>query len=84
MDWIWDKESFTYKLQDTVETAPDQYGDYIFHVRRIFDPDGKYMTTIVDIKSKVLRDCLQEVIGDIKGVSLVDETPKMDPQLLFL
>jgi hypothetical protein len=38
----------------------------------------------VDIKSKALRECLQSVIGNPKGISLVDETPKLDPNILFL
>lgn len=85
VDWIWDNSLYTYKLQDTTEmTADSQYNEYIFHVRRTFDCEGKYRQTYVDIKSKLLRECLQDVIGNIKGISLVDETPKLDPNLLFL
>ncbi|EEY22350.1 conserved hypothetical protein [Verticillium alfalfae VaMs.102] len=39
-------------------------------IRRVFDFEGKYKSTTVDVKSKLLRECLQDVIGNIKGVSL--------------
>lgn len=85
VDQVWDDKIHNYKLQDTAERTVDaQYDEFIFHVRRTFDWEGKYKATIVDIKSKFLRECLQDVIGDIKGISLVDDTPKLDPNMLFL
>ncbi|KAG7288244.1 hypothetical protein NEMBOFW57_007775 [Staphylotrichum longicolle] len=85
VDQVWDDAIHNYKLQDTAERTVDaQYDEFIFHVRRTFDWEGKYKATIVDIKSKLLRECLQDVIGDIKGISLVDDTPKLDPNMLFL
>jgi hypothetical protein len=85
VDQVWDDSIHNYKLQDTAEGTVDaKYEEFIFHVRRTFDWEGKYKATIVDIKSKLLRECLQDVIGDIKGVSLVDDTPKLDPNMLFL
>jgi hypothetical protein len=38
----------------------------------------------VDIKSKLLKEALNEVMDGVKGVSLVEETPQVDPNLLFL
>ncbi|KAK3311025.1 uncharacterized protein B0T15DRAFT_489657 [Chaetomium strumarium] len=85
VDQVWDDTIHNYKLQDTAEGIVDaQYDEFIFHVRRTFDWEGKYKATIVDIKSKLLRECLQDVMGAIKGVSLVDDTPKLDPNVLFL
>ncbi|KAK0742028.1 hypothetical protein B0T21DRAFT_381752 [Apiosordaria backusii] len=85
VDQVWDNSIHNYKLQDTAEGSVDsQYHDFLFHVRRTFDWEGKYKATIVDIKSKPLRECLQDVMGNIKGVSLVESTPKLDPNLLFL
>ena len=85
VDQVWDSTIHNYKLQDTAEGSTDaEYEGYAFHVRRTFDWEGKYKQTLVDIKSKILRDTLQEVMGDIKGVSLVEEAPKLDPNLLFL
>lgn len=85
VDWVWDTDRYTYKLQDTAKASTDsQYEGYVFHVRRTFDHEGKYRKTFVDIKSKLLRECLQDVIKNINGVSLVDEIPKLDPNMLFL
>ncbi|KAK4150766.1 hypothetical protein C8A00DRAFT_45912 [Chaetomidium leptoderma] len=85
VDQVWDDAIHNYKLQDTAEGTVDaQYDEFIFHVRRTFNWEGKFKATIVDIKSKLLRECLQDVIGDIKGISLVDDTPKLDPNMLFL
>ncbi|KAI5861500.1 hypothetical protein GGS23DRAFT_611485 [Durotheca rogersii] len=85
VDQVWDSQIHNYKLQDTAEDPSNsQYDEYLFHVRRTFDWEGKYKTTIVDVKSKQLREALQDVIGNVKGVSLVEETPKLDPKMLFL
>lgn len=85
VDQVWDNTIHNFKLQDTAKCAKEtKYSGFCFHVRRTFDWEGKYKTTVVDIKSKLLRECLQDVIGSIKGVSLVDETPKLDPNILFL
>ncbi|KLU82438.1 AAA family ATPase [Magnaporthiopsis poae ATCC 64411] len=85
VDQVWDNNIHAYKLQDTAETSTDaQYDEYLFHVRRSFDWEGKFKHTFIDIKSKLLRECLQDVMGNIKGVSLVEDTPKLDPNMLFL
>lgn len=85
VDQVWDNSIHNYKLQDTADTSSDsQYEDFLFHIRRTFDWEGKHKATYADIKSKLLRECLQEVMGNLKGVSLVEETPKLDPNLLFL
>ena len=85
VEQVWDNSIHNYKLQDTAEsTADNMYEDYLFHVRRNFDWEGKYKATFIDIKSKLLRECLQDVMGNIKGVSLVEDTPKLDPNMLFL
>ncbi|KAF5613114.1 TOB3 (member of AAA-ATPase family) [Fusarium subglutinans] len=85
VDQVWDNSIHNFKLQDTADTDTDsQYDEYIFHVRRKFDWEGKHVATVVDIKSKLLRECLQDVIGNADGISLVDETPKINPEVLFL
>jgi ATPase family associated with various cellular activities (AAA) len=38
----------------------------------------------VDIKSHYLRDALQEIMKDVKAVSLVENQPTIDPNMLFL
>jgi hypothetical protein len=73
---VWDSSIHNYKLTDTNEDADaDEYDQYIFTVRRKFDWEGKYKDTVVDIKSKPLKEALNEVMDGVKGVSLVEETP---------
>lgn len=43
-----------------------------------------FQATVVDIKSKLLKEALNDVMDGVKGVSLVEETPTVDPNLLFL
>lgn len=74
-----------YKLTDTKEDQDAAvYDQYVFNVRRRFDWEGKYRSTVVDIKSKLLREALNTVMDGVKGISLVEETPAVDPNLLFL
>ncbi|EMD62473.1 hypothetical protein COCSADRAFT_146272 [Bipolaris sorokiniana ND90Pr] len=68
-----------------VESSSDQKGEFdcIFTVRRRLDWQGKYIETRVDIKSKTLRNTLQDVLKDCKSISLVENTPQLDPRTLF-
>lgn len=85
VDQLWDSTIHNYKLTDTAEDEESsEYDQYLFNVRRTFDWEGKYKTTVVDIKSKLLKEALNEVMDGVKGVSLVEETPTVDPNLLFL
>ena len=55
-----------YKLTDTKEDQDAAvYDQYVFNVRRRFDWEGKYRSTVVDIKSKPLREALNTVMDEI-------------------
>lgn len=86
VDFVWDTATLCYKIRDTVDaqSQDDEEDDNIFLVRRTFDTQGRYRQTFVDIRSKLLRECLKETIGEVKGVTLVEEIPKLDPDFLFL
>ena len=76
MTIVWDTSIHDYKLTDTAEYEDgDEYDQYIFTVRRKFDWEGKYTDTVIDIRSKILREVLASVMDGVKGVSLVEETP---------
>lgn len=62
----------------------NEWDQYLFTVRRKFDWDNKYVETVVDLKSKYIRDALAKVMDGVKGVSLVQETAVVDPNMLFL
>lgn len=61
-----------------------EWDQYIFTVRRKFTWENEYLDTVVDIKSKPLRDALAKVMDGVKGVSLVQEPAVVDPNMLFL
>lgn len=82
---VWDNSIHNYRLSETVDDpATNEWDQYIFTVRRRFDWDNRYMETVVDIKSKPLRDALAKIMDGVKGVSLVQETAVVDPNMLFL
>ena len=85
VDQLWDSSIHNYKLTETVDDPDaDEWDQYIFTVRRKFDWEHKYQETLVDIRSKPLKEALRHVMADVKGVSLVQETPHLDPNMLFL
>ncbi|KAJ6013078.1 hypothetical protein N7522_003433 [Penicillium canescens] len=85
VDQLWDTTIHKYKLTETVDDPDaDEWDQYIFTVRRKFNWENKYLETVVDIKSKHLRDALAKVMDGVKGVSLVQEPAVVDPNMLFL
>lgn len=81
---VYDKELHDWTIKDTVEhSKQDNYAEFVFTVRRCFDYDGRYTETELDIKSPLLKDALQDVLGDVRGVSLVEDVPSIDPKTVF-
>ena len=82
---VWDTTIHKYKLTETVDDPDaDEWDQYIFNIRRKFNWENKYLETVVDIKSKPLRDALSKIMDGVKGVSLVQEPAVVDPNMLFL
>ena len=84
VDELWDSSIHNYKLKESAEDDEDEFNEFVFTVRRKFDWENKYRNTVVDIKSNLLKEALREVMKDVKGVSLVEEQPSVDPNMLFL
>jgi len=84
VDQLWDSTIHNYKLTESAEDRVDEFDEFLFTVRRNFNWENKYRDTVVDIKSKLLRDALAEVMKDVKCVSLVEDQPCLDPNILFL
>ncbi|OAL03145.1 hypothetical protein IQ06DRAFT_292366 [Phaeosphaeriaceae sp. SRC1lsM3a] len=82
VDQVYDMKIRDWKLVESNQDAKDEF-DCVFTVRRRLNWEGKYQETQVDIKSKVLRNCLQEVFKECKSISLVEDTPQLDPHTLF-
>ena len=84
VDQVWDSQIHDFTLQNTAEPKAVIADDVPFQVRRVFDYNGRYKATLVDIKSEPLRDCLQAIVGNIRGINLVEGIPKVNPNTLFL
>ncbi|KAF9895043.1 hypothetical protein FE257_004671 [Aspergillus nanangensis] len=85
VDQLWDNTIHNYKLTETIDDpGANEWDQYLFTVRRRFDWDNKYLETVVDLKSKHIREALAKVMDGVKGVSLVQETAVVDPNMLFL
>lgn len=84
VDQLWDSTIHNYKLTESAEDRVNEFDEFLFTVRRNFNWENKYRDTVIDIKSKLLRDALAEVMKDVKCVSLVEEQPCLDPNILFL
>ncbi|KAJ4364446.1 hypothetical protein N0V83_009040 [Neocucurbitaria cava] len=82
VDQVYDMKIRDWKLVESNTDQKDEF-DCVFTVRRRLDWEGKYKETQVDIKSKVLRNALQEVFKECKSISLVEDTPQIDPHTLF-
>ena len=85
VDRLWDYDKHAYITRETkADHESGEYDEYIFNVRRIFDWENRHQSTVVDIKSKPLKEALIKVMGDVKGITLAEETPSIDPNMIFL
>ena len=82
VDQVFDMKIRDWKLVESNSDQKDEF-DCVFTVRRRLNWEGKYQETQLDIKSKLLRNALQEVFKDCKSISLVEDTPQIDPHTLF-
>ncbi|PVI01842.1 hypothetical protein DM02DRAFT_654094 [Periconia macrospinosa] len=82
VDQVWDSKIRDYKYMESAEEQKDEF-DSVFTVRRKFGWDNKYLETQVDIKSKLLRNALQVVFKDCKSISLVEDKPSIQPNMLY-
>lgn len=86
LDHLYNKNIHDFYLTESTKSRrdkDDKWEEYIFVVRRRFDWQNKYQSTTVDIKSPELTPVLREIFKDIKGVSLHEDKPSIDPNLLF-
>ncbi|KAI5779375.1 hypothetical protein EDC01DRAFT_780252 [Geopyxis carbonaria] len=84
VDELFDKELHDWDVRDSVpHSKADKYSSFVFTVRRIFDYENRYQETLVDVKSPLLKDALSDVFGDTRGISLIEDIPEVDPNMLF-
>ncbi|KAJ6035289.1 uncharacterized protein N7446_010049 [Penicillium canescens] len=81
----WDKEACKYTITEPVETSGgvDDYAEYAFVVRERVDRNSEEVMPYIDIKSEGLRDILRVVLHDVKAISLMEDKPSIEQNLLF-
>ncbi|KAJ5340225.1 hypothetical protein N7541_009349 [Penicillium brevicompactum] len=81
----WDKEAYKYKIAEPLETSSglDDYAKYAFVVRERVERNSEEVTQYIDIKSEGLCDILREVLHDIKAISLMEDKPSIEQNVLF-
>ncbi|KAJ5991667.1 hypothetical protein N7522_011874 [Penicillium canescens] len=81
----WNKEACKYKIAEPVETSSglDDYAEYAFIVRERVERNSEEVTPYIDIKSEGLRDILRVVLHDIKAISLMEDKPSIEQNVLF-
>ncbi len=85
VDRLWSKREHRYVLKASCEGAEvGEFEEYSFNVCRRFDWQNKFEETTVSIVSNLLKNALQHVMGDVRCISLEEETPSVDPDVLFL
>ena len=85
IDRVWSTDTHRYVLRKSNEpTKVGEYEEHAFNVRRKFDWENKYTGTVVDIRSKPLQAALKHVMGHVKGISLEQDPPSVDPNMMFL
>ncbi|KIW99705.1 uncharacterized protein Z518_11118 [Rhinocladiella mackenziei CBS 650.93] len=81
---VWNPKAYEYKV---VESPPavelTELDTYVFVVRTRVERTSLKSTTYVDIKSEDLRDILRIVLKDIKWLSLGEDKPAIEQNLLF-
>jgi hypothetical protein len=83
VDEVWDGQIRDFKLTETVQERKDEF-DSVFAVRRVFRWDNKFLYTTVDLKANSLKTALKVILKDVKGTSLDEEVPSVDPNTLYL
>jgi hypothetical protein len=81
---VWDTTVHNWKIVENEEEDADEFDEFAFIVRRKFDWDNHYTKTVVDIKSKLLKEALMEIMKDVQGETLEADEPSIDPNMLFL
>ncbi|KAF2184285.1 hypothetical protein K469DRAFT_688770 [Zopfia rhizophila CBS 207.26] len=89
VDEVWDEKAYKYKIAEPVAPTGEvnELELYVFVVRvrvvKLTDKTTKDTTSYIDIKSELLRDILKEILQDVRGISLSEDMPTVEPILLF-
>ncbi|UKZ86215.1 uncharacterized protein TrAFT101_002051 [Trichoderma asperellum] len=85
---LWDASEEKFTIMEPAAECGNhdatQTEDCIFVIRRDFNCDKTHIKTTVEIKDSLLKECIQNVTGNIFGVNFTEGNPIFDPKSLFL
>ena len=85
LDQLWSNQDHCFFFSpSTVVAKAGQYEEYAFKIVRNFNYENQYLHTKLMILSKPLRMAMLEVMGKVKGITLEEAKPKVDPNVVFL
>ena len=85
LDHVWSSSSHRFVSKpSTEEKKSGQFDGYAFNVVRDFDYSNHYTQTVLHILSKPLKVAMVHVMRKVKGISLEEDTPHVDPNIVFL
>ena len=85
LDHVWSSSSHRFVTKPSTEDKKSgQFDGYAFNIVRYFDYSNHYIQTVLHILSKPLKIAMVHVMGKVKGISLEEETPHIDPNVTFL
>ncbi|KAL9124055.1 MAG: hypothetical protein Q9217_006581 [Psora testacea] len=85
VDRLWSNKEHRFVFSpSTVDKKAGQYEEYAFNIVRYFDYQNKYTSTELLILSQPLKIAMVHVMGKVKGISLEEDKPTIDPNMVFL
>ncbi|EXL66523.1 hypothetical protein FOPG_17297 [Fusarium oxysporum f. sp. conglutinans race 2 54008] len=79
----WDDKTFKYKIVEDNQSSVGNLNQFVFVARDRIDRRTQGKTTLIDVKSTVLRDVLREGCRDFRGISLAGDTPSIEQNIVF-
>ena len=85
IDRLWSEHESRFILSpSTVDQKAGQYEEYAFNIIRHFNFKKQHTSTELKILSKPLKTALIHVMRQVKGISLEEDKPCIDPNIVFL
>ncbi|KAI5298944.1 hypothetical protein KEM56_003646, partial [Ascosphaera pollenicola] len=83
VDYVWNRDEYEWELKESNDQKKDieegKWNEYIFLVKRNFDDDGDYENTVLQFKSKYLRDVARKVMYE----DLLSDEPEIETEVAF-
>nr|KMM69764.1 hypothetical protein CPAG_06078 [Coccidioides posadasii RMSCC 3488] len=81
---VYDEKAYEYKIVDSPPIAAvGELDEYVIIARTRIDRKTQEPTVYIDVKSTGLRDVLRDMLRDVRSVSLEEDTPQVERNILY-